>query len=290
MVKRSPTSLSGRPHGTVVQIALVVVFAAACFAVLAIPLSKPAPLPDASLPALRSDVVLPRVAGNQFDAAPATTVLATATAPRNLDDSAGHAAVVQVDRAATRSAPDVGADIVWRAPRTTENGLPMTLLIQKELHVGSTTWYEVLLPIRPNGTRAWINAADAKVSPVRYAIDVFVGEKRLDIARDGQPYRSIPIGVGKDDTPTPGGTFSIMELLRPPTPDTAYGEYVYVLSGYSDVLQTFNGGPGLIGIHGTNEPDSIGREASNGCIRMRNEDITSLIAELPLGTPVRILV
>lgn len=290
MENRSPTSASGRRLGTGVQIVLVAVFAVACLVVLAAPLPKSAPLPDASLPALRSDVVLPRVTGNQFDAAPATTVLATATGPRNLDASAGHAAVVQVDGAATRSAPDVGADIVWRAPKTTENGLPMTLLIQKELLVGTSTWYEVLLPIRPNGTRAWISAADAKVSPVRFAIDVHVGEKRLDIARDGLPYRSIPIGVGRNDTPTPGGTFSIMELLRPPTPDTAYGEYVYVLSGYSNVLESFNGGPGLIGIHGTNDPDSIGREASNGCIRMRNEDIASLISELPLGTPVRILV
>jgi lipoprotein-anchoring transpeptidase ErfK/SrfK len=45
----------------------------------------------------------------------------------------------------------------------------------------------------------------------------------------------------------------------------------------------------VIGLHGTNEPDSIGRDVSHGCIRLRNRDITALAEKLPLGTPVRIL-
>ncbi len=55
------------------------------------------------------------------------------------------------------------------------------------------------------------------------------------------------------------------------------------------MLTSFNGGDGVIGIHGTNDPSSVGRDVSHGCIRLRNADVTYLAERLPLGTPVRIL-
>ncbi|MBD9525985.1 MULTISPECIES: L,D-transpeptidase [Paracoccus] len=41
-----------------------------------------------------------------------------------------------------------------------------------------------------------------------------------------------------------------------------------------------------IRIHGTTEPNSIGRAVSNGCIRMRNEAVMDLFEQVPTGTPV----
>jgi lipoprotein-anchoring transpeptidase ErfK/SrfK len=41
-------------------------------------------------------------------------------------------------------------------------------------------------------------------------------------------------------------------------------------------------------IHGTNNPGSIGRFSSHGCIRMYNEDITDLYARVGVGTPVMV--
>jgi len=60
------------------------------------------------------------------------------------------------------------------------------------------------------------------------------------------------------------------------------------LSGYSEVLFEFGGGDGQMGIHGTNDPTSLGRNVSNGCIRMSNAAITRLAKTLPLGVPVEI--
>jgi lipoprotein-anchoring transpeptidase ErfK/SrfK len=103
-----------------------------------------------------------------------------------------------------------------------------------------------------------------------------------------------PIGVGTTDTPTPGGLYYTKELLQPidrqgrPIPDGPYGPYAYGLSGFSDVLYDFAGGDGVIGIHGTNDPSSIGRDASHGCIRLSNEAITRLASTLPIGVPVEI--
>jgi lipoprotein-anchoring transpeptidase ErfK/SrfK len=66
-----------------------------------------------------------------------------------------------------------------------------------------------------------------------------------------------------------------------------YGAYAYGLSAYSKVIRDWEGG-GIVGLHGTNDPTSIGRRVSHGCIRMRNADIRALVRILPLGTLVTI--
>ena len=85
--------------------------------------------------------------------------------------------------------------------------------------------------------------------------------------------------------------YYLKELLEPPDPNGAYGPYAYGLSGFSNnpELANFNGGDGIIGIHGTNQPDKIGSDVSHGCIRVSNEVITEMAASLPLGTPVEIV-
>ena len=94
----------------------------------------------------------------------------------------------------------------------------------------------------------------------------------------------------KCDRPTPGGIYYIKELLQPPSPDGPYGVYAYGLNGFSNVLTSFAGGEGVIGIHGTNQPEALGTDVSSGCIRLHNDAITRLVQEvgLPLGTPVEI--
>ena len=60
------------------------------------------------------------------------------------------------------------------------------------------------------------------------------------------------------------------------------------LSAFSNVLYSFGGGPGQIGLHGTNTPGLLGQDVSHGCIRLPNATITALARILPLGTPVEI--
>ena len=54
------------------------------------------------------------------------------------------------------------------------------------------------------------------------------------------------------------------------------------------MLTSFAGGDGVIGIHGTNDPSTLGKDVSHGCIRMSNSGITKLAKILPLGVPVQI--
>ena len=176
----------------------------------------------------------------------------------------------------------VDAADVLTAPGAT----PLTFLVKED----AGDWLEVYLPIRPNGSTGWIERDEVTVAQTDFRVEVSLVDFELTVWKGGDDVLTTSIGVGRDDRPTPGGVYYIRELLQPPNPGGVYGPYAYGLSGYSPVLDEFNGGEAIIGMHGTNEPDSIGHYVSSGCIRMPNATITQLVTEvgLPLGTPVLI--
>jgi lipoprotein-anchoring transpeptidase ErfK/SrfK len=189
----------------------------------------------------------------------------------------------RVPHVAIHTAPN--GNVVRRLANPTKLGVPLTFLLKRR--VGD--WLEVYLPIRPDGSTGWIAASTSRVLGDPYRVDVHRRTHRLNLYKFDRRVRTFPIGIGTSDTPTPGGVYYLKELLRPPDPHGFYGPYAFGLSGFSTVLHTFAGGNGVIGIHGTNDPASVGRSESHGCIRMRNADISYLARRLPLGTPVRIL-
>ena len=77
------------------------------------------------------------------------------------------------------------------------------------------------------------------------------------------------------------------ERLVPAESDSIYGVLAFGLSAYSRFRTDWPGG-GQVGIHGTNEPDLIPGHISNGCIRLRNADISRVGRLMPIGTPVLI--
>lgn len=182
--------------------------------------------------------------------------------------------------------PGLGQPI-RRLEHPTSNGSPLVMRVDAEADGGR--WLRAQLPVRPNGTTGWIRAEDVELRTHRFRITVDVTERRFTLYRAGEVVMESPVAVGATDTPTPGGVFYVKELLQPPDPNTVYGPYAFGLSGFSNVLDSFAGGEGVIGIHGTDDPDAIGREVSHGCIRLPNDRITELVGVLPLGTPVAIL-
>ena len=165
--------------------------------------------------------------------------------------------------------------------------IPMTFLVIEQ----EEEWVHVHLPIRPNGSTGWVRAADVSLATTDFAIEVRLAEHRLILTKADEVVLDVPVGIGQAEVPTPGGVYYLKELLQPPRAGGPYGAYAYGLSGYSPVLESFAGGEGVIGIHGTNEPESVGTDASHGCIRMLDDDITRMVTEfgLPLGTPVSII-
>jgi len=166
----------------------------------------------------------------------------------------------------------------------TESGGPLVFLVDDQ----QPGWLEVHLPVRPNGSMGWVRAGDVDLTQNNYRIEVELSTFRLTVWKGPERLLSEQVGIGAGATPTPGGKYYIKELLQPPNPNGPYGPYAYGLSGFSEVLTSFAGGPGALGIHGTNDPTSVGYPVSYGCIRMSNASISFLARVLPLGVPVEI--
>ena len=112
----------------------------------------------------------------------------------------------------------------------------------------------------------------------------------LSVYSDDDLYLESPVAVGAPENPTPTGhLFVLTDVLDTGDPNSPYGRFALGLSGLSDQLTEFAGGPGQIGIHGTNDPSSIGQAVSHGCVRVPAEVAEQLAGVLPLGTPVIIV-
>jgi lipoprotein-anchoring transpeptidase ErfK/SrfK len=173
-------------------------------------------------------------------------------------------------------------DVIHLMENPTPTGGPLVFLTTQN----DAEWNEALLPVRPNGSTGWIRTADVSLAAHHYRIGVDLGAFRMRVFERGVPIFDSVAGVARDNAPTPGGRYYVTELLAPLEPDTIYGTFAYGLSGFSETFETFNGGPGQLGIHGTNEPDTLGSAVSAGCIRLHNNDVERLVRFLPLGVPV----
>ncbi len=203
-------------------------------------------------------------------------------------------ATVTLGEVVARSSPDENSEAIATFTEINPDGAPQVFLLtarpgeDPKIERRDGIWFEVFLPVRPNGTIGFVPAEHLDLSTTPYRIIIDRAAFELTLWKGSDIVERMPIGLGTGETPTPVGKFYLTSLLRPPEPDGIYGTYAYGLSGFSEVLTDWVGG-GVVGLHGTNDPSSIGRYASHGCIRMHNEDIESLVPILSLGTPVEIL-
>jgi lipoprotein-anchoring transpeptidase ErfK/SrfK len=143
-----------------------------------------------------------------------------------------------------------------------------------------------LLAKRPNGSTGWVkdSAVDLVLDP--YSISVSLHSHRIVVRNGNLVFLSAPAGVGRSVLPTPTGRYYIVELLKQSDPSGPYGPYAFGLSAFSNFRYSFGGGPGEIGLYGTDEPQFLGTDVSHGCIRVSNVVNTRLAGVLPLGMPV----
>jgi lipoprotein-anchoring transpeptidase ErfK/SrfK len=153
------------------------------------------------------------------------------------------------------------------------------------------TWIHVELPSRPNGSTGWMLADFALVAPTPWRVVVSISHRTLTLYKGGKIVRSVMSVVGAPSTPTPTGLYAIATAVRQPDPGGFYGPWVLHLNAFSNVLRSFEGGPGTIGIHGragASLSTPLGTAGSHGCVRVDN-DVVSLLARVAgPGTPVEI--
>lgn len=181
-----------------------------------------------------------------------------------------------------RSEPSASSTSVTTLSPTTELGSKTTLLVVGE----QDDWVQVLLPVRPNGATGWLRKADVELKGNDMAVAVDLATRKVTVTKAGEVVVEAEAAIGAGKTPTPTGTFSVTDLVETEGSGSAYGPYAIGLSGHSETLSEFGGGDGQIGLHGTNDPSSIGQAVSHGCVRVPNDIVTQIVQLVPLGTPV----
>jgi hypothetical protein len=125
-------------------------------------------------------------------------------------------------------------------------------------------------------------------------LEISLKHRRLTLYRGNTKIKSYPIAIGQLGWETPTGRFQVIDMKESPTwinpltnqaipgdnPKNPLGHFW--IAFYTD-------GHKWIGFHGTPNPETVGRAASHGCIRMYNEDVEELYYQVSTGTPVSVI-
>jgi len=129
----------------------------------------------------------------------------------------------------------------------------------------------------------------AQENQVRTArrVVVSIPDRKLAVMESGRVLKIFATAVGAPESPSPSGVFQIVNSIPDPT---WYAKGKTVAPGPSNPLGPHWLGLSLkgYGIHGTSSPNSIGHDASHGCIRLRNSDIRELARMVRVGDPVEL--
>jgi hypothetical protein len=192
-------------------------------------------------------------------------------------------------RATVRLLPLQTSQRVGRLHYLTEDGFPEVYpVLWRFTDPDGATWFRIRIPMRPHAGAGWVR--DSALGPlhrVRTRLVVDRGRQHATLYRAGRRIWRSPIGVGKAGTPTPAGGFWIREKFTVANPAGPYGPVAFGTSSYSR-LSDWPGG-GVVGMHGTNEPNLIPGRPSHGCIRVPNQAIGRLYRLMSIGTPMRVL-
>lgn len=185
-----------------------------------------------------------------------------------------------VNIVAVRATPDAHAERVATTHLLTEDELAEVYAVVQR----RGDWVRIRVPGRPNGRTGWVRRT--ALGPIR-TVDTRITVDRvratLTLTRNGRTIFTTRVGVGKAATPTPAGRYWVREKLRFAAAPM-YGTHALGTSAYAKVSDWPGGG--VVGIHGTDQPDLIPGRPSHGCVRVRNADMATLYRLTPIGTPV----
>jgi hypothetical protein len=211
---------------------------------------------------------------------PTTTTTAPPTeVPASTDLATPKGSIVAYDQPEGQTIGEVG---VWY-------GYPMTMPIVQEARGGE--WLRIMMPERPNGHTAWVRASDVTRSTSPWRMVLKLSETRVHVYKDGFEVWSAPVGIGRDGTRTPTGSYFVAVIEKPGP--RGYGPIVLNLNAHSEDIQSWEGsGDAITAFHGPFGAEALirsgGGKVSNGCIRMLPEDQIKMDG-IALGSPVDII-
>jgi L,D-transpeptidase catalytic domain len=188
-----------------------------------------------------------------------------------------------------RSKPSERGRTIAKLRWNTEDGLPeVYVVLRSRLDDEERVWLQIRVPGRPNGRTGWVREEQlSSLQEVETHLTIDRRTLKATLRKRGKKIWGSRVGVGARATVTPKGSFWVRERLRNLGGSPVYGPWAFGTSAYSATLTDWPGG-GVVGIHGTNQPELIPGRPSHGCVRVPNAKIVQLAKLMPLGTPIQI--
>ena len=190
----------------------------------------------------------------------------------------GHTLVV-------RSTPEEHGDEIRTLTASEEVSGQVVCLVSQELG----DWVSIYLPTGPQDTIGWVKRDDVTLTRHQYRIEIDRAAHALTVFNGTDPVVSTRIAIGPD-APAAGSRLFVKDLVATPDPAGPYGSYAYGLSGSFNDLAAFTTGAGVVALHGTNDPATLGLDIDHGAVALDPAALTNLVQTvgLPLGTPVEV--
>jgi len=163
--------------------------------------------------------------------------------------------------------------------------VPITLWVENTSASGA--WGKVQLPYTWPRTAGWIPLRGLKRATTGVVVSVDLSEHTVRVYQHGQLRYRVAAATGSSWTPTPTGDYVVTDRV-PFGSGSALGSFAFGISGIQPRLPSGWSGGNQLAIHGTNDPSSIGRSVSAGCVRVSEWSLAHFEPLLQLGTPVLI--
>jgi lipoprotein-anchoring transpeptidase ErfK/SrfK len=161
-------------------------------------------------------------------------------------------------------------------------------VVRHQVMADGSEWLQVRALRNRTQVKVWIPRWATRRVWVRYAIKIDISSRLATIYRDGKVARRFRVVVGAPSTPTPTGTWYVVDRMHLHN-SWSQGRWALATSAFSRVLKRFDGGQGQVALHARGLlRDPVGTAASHGCVRFNNGDIAWMAAHVPNGTQILI--
>jgi lipoprotein-anchoring transpeptidase ErfK/SrfK len=149
-------------------------------------------------------------------------------------------------------------------------------------------WVKVRVMRRPRNAEVWIPGSATRQVWIDSRIVIRLSSRTASVYQGGNLARRMRVVVGAPGTPTPTGEFYVVDRMRLHN-SWARGTWALATSAYSLTLKHFDGGDGVVAMHGRGALTApVGTAASHGCVRFNDGDIDWMAANIPNGTRIQI--
>jgi lipoprotein-anchoring transpeptidase ErfK/SrfK len=219
---------------------------------------------------------------------PTTTTPTTTTTPKKppypVVSTFPAAGGMVVNSVPVRVAPNPHAHVIKVMHQFRPDYRPQEMFaVKKATGSDGNVWYDISIPMRPNGDYGWIPAKTVLLHPTHSQIVINLSRRVIDVYRFGKHKWHGLVAIGAPGRETPVGHYYV-QVRFVPYHDTFLGVFAEETSAYSKLTEWPGGG--VVGIHGTSLPQLLGKAVSHGCVRVSNTTARRLRALAPLGTPI----